>query len=42
MEKKFVIPEALLVLFGQEDIITESGTGGEYGDPGDEWWSDED
>ena len=40
-KKKFIVPEAEIVDFVDEDIITYS-TGGEYGDawtgPDTEWW----
>ena len=37
MEKKFECPEAIIVLFNEEDIITESSFGLRYGANGDEW-----
>ncbi len=38
MEKKFERPEAIIVVFNEEDdIITTSGTGLRFGATGDEW-----
>ena len=36
MEKKFIIPESIIVLFSNDDIITKSGFGDDYGQPGDD------
>ena len=37
-----MIPEAIIVAFGEDDVIlTSSGTGTGYGQTGDEWWGDE-
>ena len=42
MEKKFEIPEAIIIDFGEEeDIITASSFGMRYGTTGDEWRDDE-
>ena len=42
MKKKFLIPEAILVEFADEDIIvTSAGAQDEYGDTGTEWWGNE-
>lgn len=40
MKKKFLIPEAIVISFENEDIITDSDVGpqDEYGDTGTEWW----
>ena len=41
MEKKFEIPEAIIIDFGEEeDIITASSFGMRYGTTGDEWRDD--
>lgn len=41
MEKKFVVPELVIILFNNEDIITSSGPGNPFGYGGDEY-KDED
>lgn len=39
-EKKFLIPEAIIVSFDEkDDIITTSGPEDEHGDAGNEWWN---
>lgn len=41
MEKKFEIPEAIIIDFGEEeDIITDSSFCTPYGATGDEWRDD--
>ena len=37
MEKKFELPEAIIIDFEDEDIITTSGPGRAFGATGDEW-----
>ena len=39
--KKFEIPELIIISFDKEDIITESGPGARFGVNGDEWNPDE-
>ena len=37
MEKEFELPEAIIIDFTNDDIITSSGPGRAYGANGDEW-----
>ena len=41
MEKKFIIPEAIIVELTNNDIVTSSGPGQAYGANGDEWQDEE-
>ena len=42
MEKKFEIPEAIIIDFENDDIITGSGPGYRWGLNGDEWQNGDD
>ena len=42
MKKVFEKPEAIIISFNEEDIITDSGFGQRYGANGDEWEDPED
>lgn len=42
MEKKFEIPEAIIIDFEEEDIITASRMGLRWGANGDEWQNGDD
>ena len=41
-KKKFLIPEAIIVRFAEEDIIATSGEGWDFGLGEDDWQDDED
>ena len=41
-EKRFLIPEALIVRFNNDDIIVTSGEGWNFGLDEDDWQDDED
>ena len=41
-EKRFLIPEAIIVRFSDEDIIVTSGEGWDFGLGEDDWYDGED
>ena len=41
MKDKFIIPEAIIILFDNEDVIATSGLGGWYGEPGDDGYDED-